>query len=67
MRQNLNCTDIAILIGNLAGLNIPNCESPGPWNGQTPGTLGEIIRDMPNQSGVSRNLNGGNAPINSSN
>ena len=67
---SMNCTDLAILIFNSeAIINIPNCESPSPWSGQTPGTLGEVIRDLdvPPGAGGVKNTNGGNAPINNPN
>ena len=62
-----NCTDVAIIAGNTAGLNIPSCESPTIWHGQTPGTLGEIIRIMPLPTGCSRNTTGGTSPANNNN
>ncbi|MEQ3662288.1 MAG: hypothetical protein ABNG96_06310, partial [Flavobacterium sp.] len=62
-----NCTDVAVGIGNVSGMNIPSCESPSVWNGDTPGTLGEMIRNMPTPSGGSKNLTGGNAPLNNCN
>jgi len=42
-----NCTDFAIDIGNLAGLNLP--DSVGEWpggEGSNPGVLGQHIRNM---------------------
>jgi hypothetical protein len=49
-------------------VNIPSCESPFSfWNGQTPGTLGEVIRNMPTPTGGIKNTNGGNAPNNNCN
>ncbi len=63
-----NCTDIAILIfENQTSVNIPSSESPSPWNGQTPGTLGEVIRNMPTPTNGSKNTNGGNSPNNNCN
>lgn len=66
---SLNCTDFVILaIESNTNINIPNCESPRPyWNGQTPGTLGEVIRNMPTPAGGSKNTDGGNAPNNNCN
>jgi hypothetical protein len=63
----MNCTDLAIIFFNSESImNVPNCESPSPWNGQTPGTLGEIIRDLdvPSGTGGIKNTNGGTAPNN---
>jgi hypothetical protein len=54
-----NCTDFAIDIGNLGGLNLP--PSNGTWpggGGSNPGTLGQHIRSL--SSGT--NTSGGNAP-----
>lgn len=64
-----NCTDIAILaFESQANINIPSCESPNPlWNGQTPGTLGEVLRNMPTPSGGTKNTSGGSAPNNNCN
>jgi hypothetical protein len=66
---SLNCTDFAIMaIESNTNINIPSCESPRAyWNGQTPGTLGEVIRNMPTPAGGSKNTNGGNAPNNNCN
>jgi uncharacterized membrane protein YgcG len=66
---SMNCTDLAIIIFNSQVImDIPNSESPSVWSGQTPGTLGEVIRylDLPPGIGGVRNVNGGNAPINNS-
>jgi len=64
-----NCTDIAILaFESQADINIPSCESPNPlWNGQTPGTLGEVLRNMPTPYGGTKNTSGGSAPNNNCN
>ncbi len=64
-----NCTDIALLLfESTTSIDIPNCNSPRPyWNGQTPGTLGEVIRTMPTPAGGTKNTNGGNAPNNNCN
>lgn len=65
---SLNCTDIAIMaFESNTNVNIPSCESPGPWSGQTPGTLGQIIRNMSNPVGGVKNTTGGNAPNNNCN
>jgi hypothetical protein len=64
-----NCTDIALLLfESTTSIDIPNCNSPRPyWNGQTPGTLGEVIRTMPTPAGGTKNTNEGNAPNNNCN
>lgn len=59
---------VAVAFEYASDIDIPNCESPRPyWNGQTPGTLGEVIRTMPTPAGGSKNLSGGNAPTNNCN
>ena len=65
--STLNCTDFAISIfEGSTGIDIPSCESPGIfWDGQTPGTLGEVIKDIALPSGTIINTSGGNAPLNS--
>lgn len=53
-----NCTDFAIELGNLAGMNLPECN--GTWKGggdSNPGRLGSYIRKMHKQ-----NSGEGNAP-----
>ena len=46
-------------------VNIPSCESPNIlWDGQTPGTLGEIIRNLPTPVGGTKDTNGGTSPQN---
>jgi len=58
-----NCTDFAIQIGNLGGLNIDECNSN--WilgSGSNPAKLGQTIRNMDLPNGSSRDTNGGNAP-----
>lgn len=64
-----NCTDIAItLFENSTNTNLPSCESNVIiWDGQTPGTLGEVIRDLPLPTGAIKNTSGGTAPLNNSN
>lgn len=65
---SMNCTDLAIIIfESQTGIDIPSCESPSPWLGQTPGTLGQVIRNLVLPTGVTRNTTGGNAPANNSN
>lgn len=61
-----NCTDVAIMaFESTSAIDIPNSESPGPWNGQTPATLGEKLRDMETPAGGTKNETGGNASNNS--
>ncbi|TYP98808.1 hypothetical protein C7447_102123 [Tenacibaculum adriaticum] len=58
-----NCTDFAIELGNLAGMNLP--ESNGNWpggGGSNPGTLGQHIRNLNTANNISTNTTGGNAP-----
>lgn len=64
-----NCADFAITIFNSINIPIiPSCETPKSyWSGQTPATLGEVIRTMPLQPGTNRNIIGGNIPPNSTN
>ncbi|HET8884936.1 MAG TPA: hypothetical protein VFM70_01140 [Salinimicrobium sp.] len=63
-----NCTDVALLIGNLTQVEFPSCKSPYVfWQGNTPGTLRETIRTMPIPNGGSNNLSGGNAESNNCN
>lgn len=63
-----NCTDFAIDIGNLAGLNLPDCY--GSWalglgGGSNPGALGQHIRNNINTGGnTTKNTNSGTAPSN---
>jgi hypothetical protein len=65
---SMNCTDLAILIFNNSNVQIPSCESPtNLWNGQTPGTLGQVLRDMTLPTGATKNTTGGTAPANSNN
>lgn len=65
----LNCTDIAIMIFEAnTNVDIPSCESPNIlWDGQTPGTLGEVIRSLTTPSGGTKNINGGTSPLNNCN
>ncbi len=63
-----NCADLAITIfESQTGVNVPSCQSPGAWYGQTPGALGEVIRVLPVPAGGVINTTGGNAPTNNSN
>ncbi len=66
---SVNCASIAIgAFQGSTGINIPSAESPVLlWNGETPGTLGEVLRDMPTPPGGTKNSNGGNASANNCN
>ena len=58
-----NCTDFAIELGNLAGMNLP--ESNGTWpggGGSNPGALGQYIRNQSSSNNIATNTTGGNAP-----
>lgn len=59
-----NCTDYALGLANLAGVNIPNAWGvfPGGGGGDNPGKLGQIIRSKKNQPGFTVNPDGGKAP-----
>lgn len=63
--DNYNCTDFAIDIGNLGGLNLP--PSNGTWpggRGSNPGTLGLHIKNLQSlPSGVTTETNEGNAQL----
>ena len=65
----MNCTDLGIIVfENATNINIPSCESINNlWDGQTPGTLGQVLRVMSLPTGSTRNSTGGNAPLNKSN
>jgi hypothetical protein len=64
-RYNLNtynCTDFAIEMGNLGGLNLPDAFGSWPGGGgSNPGTLGEHLRGL-NPSNNNLNTIGGSAP-----
>ena len=64
-----NWISIKIFHNRETPIRIPNCETPGPWAGQTPGTLGQVIRNLtiPARTGGIKNTSGGNAPTNNSN
>jgi hypothetical protein len=66
---SMNCSDLAIIIfKSSTNVNIPSCESPRLyWSGQTPATLGQILRTLTLPPGATRNTTGGTAPLNSSN
>ena len=67
--SSLNCTDVAIMIFEAnTNVNIPSCESPNIlWDGQTPGTLGEVLRNLPTPTGGTKDINGGTSPQNNCN
>ncbi|WP_367772383.1 hypothetical protein AB3G33_02575 [Flavobacterium sp. WC2421] len=60
-----NCTDFAIAIGNLVGLNLP--DSYGTWTGgggSNPGQLGQNIRNMSLPTNANRQTTGANSATN---
>lgn len=58
-----NCTNFARDVGNVAGMNIPSAWGYYPGGGgQNPGGLGEVLRDMDGENGITADLEGGNAP-----
>ncbi len=61
-----NCTNYARDLGNLAGMDIPSAWGMYPstigMGGQNPGKLGEVIRGMKGQAGVTVNDAGGTSP-----
>ena len=60
-----NCSDFAIQIGNLVGLDLP--DSYGTWTGgggSNPGQLGQNIRNMTLPKNVSRQTTEANAASN---
>lgn len=61
-----NCTDFVIEVGNLMGMELPDCYSNwGVGGGSNPGKLGQYIRNNFNADGTYIvNENGGNAPSN---
>lgn len=64
-----NCTDYAIHIGNLAGLDLPGCYSP--WypggGGSAPSVLGQHLRHKQTSGTDSSNTDESNSPSQSSN
>ena len=67
-----NCTNYARDIGNIAGMNIPSAWGvypgvqsgyTGSGGGQNPGKLGEVMRGMDGQNGVTVNDIGGTSPL----
>ena len=65
--SDMDSSTFTITIFNtINSILIPNCETPKSyWSGQTPPTLGEVIRTMPLPSGTTRNITGGTIPPNS--
>ena len=66
--EDMNCTDFALSIANIIGLNISDTDISGSFvigNGSTPGKFGEFLRNMNLPQGVIRNKDGGTAPSNS--
>jgi hypothetical protein len=65
---SLNCTDMAILFFESGtNINIPSCESPSIWSGQTSRTLGQILKGMTTPTNGMLNTFPQNAPLNSTN
>jgi hypothetical protein len=60
-----NCTDFALAIGILCGMNLPDTQSTWPGGGGScPGALGQDIRNMTLPTGMSKNTSGGTPPSN---
>lgn len=58
-----NCTDFAIDIGNIAGLNLPQANGKWPGGGgSNPGTLGLYIRNLNPKRNIVINKKGGKSP-----
>lgn len=59
-----NCTDLGIQIfENATNIDVPSCESPRIYfDGQSPGTLGEVIKTMHLPPRATRNITGGTLP-----
>ena len=68
-KQTVKLTDGNFEITVFNAINnpiIPNCESTRIyWSGQTPATLGEVIKTMSLPPGATRNITGGTLPPNS--
>ena len=63
-----NCTDLAIDLANIAGLDMPECNAnPLYFYGSTPGNAAEYIRNLTLPSNTSRNTNGGTSSDNNCN
>lgn len=62
--NHFNCTDYAIKIGNLGGLNLPNCYSPlyPGGGGSAPSILGEYIKSLPESDEYTTETTTNNAP-----
>ncbi len=63
-----NCTDYMINLAQLSGITLSDPQST--WTnggGSNPGAFGEALRTMNLPSGMTRNDDGGNAPLNNSN
>ncbi len=61
--NSYNCSDFAIQVGNLSGMNLP--EANGSWpggSGSNPGALGQHIRSRSSNNNQIINATGGNAP-----
>lgn len=66
--NNSNCVDSAInIFENSTDIDLPNCEIPILWKGQTPAVLGEVIKTFILPTNVTRNTTGGIAPLNNNN
>jgi hypothetical protein len=63
-----NCSDFAISVANIAGLNISDCNGPfglGSFGiGSNPGAFGEELRNMTLSGGMTKDNDGGSAPQN---
>jgi len=63
-----NCTDFALVISQLSGFDIPQTIEDWPGgSGLNPGSFGQDIRQLELDAGMSRNTEGGNAPLNNGN
>ena len=66
--SDFNCTDFAIQLAALGGLNLPDTYKEWPnGGGSCPGQLGQDIRNMTLPEGVLRDTSGGDAPDNMKN
>ncbi len=63
-----NCSDFAISVANIAGLNISDCNRPfglGSFgSGSNPGAFGEELRNITLSAGMTKDTDGGSAPQN---
>lgn len=60
-----NCTDFALSIATIAGVNLPDTYSSwGIGGGSNPAALGQDIRNFTLKSGMTRNTEGGTPPAN---